>query len=105
MRYKHNNQMKENSKSARNTNVIIKWENPKSARDTNKIVKWQNPKGACDTNVIINLKRILKGARYKHNNQMKENSKSARDTNVIIDWKRILKVHKMQTWLSNDRES
>ena len=36
-------------------------ENPKSARDTNIIIKWQkNPNSVQDTNVVINWKRILK---------------------------------------------
>ena len=33
--------MKDNSKSAWNTKVIIKWQNPKSAWDTNIIIKWK----------------------------------------------------------------
>ena len=30
--------MKDNPKSAQDTDVIIKWQNPKSARDTNVII-------------------------------------------------------------------
>ena len=72
----------------------------------------ENPKSAWDTNVTILWKRILKVhemltyhsilretykcARYKGNNLMKENPKSARDSNVTVHWKRILKEFSIQ---------
>ena len=73
----------------------------------------QNPKSAEDTNVTIQSNRIVKVreiltkqpnqtkyskcARYWDNNPIRKNSKSARDTNVTIQSNRILKVRKILT--------
>ena len=45
--------------------------NPKSARDTNIIIKWQT---------ILKVRKI-----QKRNSQMRETPESSRDTNVIIE--------------------
>ena len=44
----------------------------------------ENPKSARDTNIIMKWKRALRCTRYKRNNRMTDNPKSAQDINVII---------------------
>ena len=60
-------------------------ENLKSARDTNVTIARRESLSAQDNNVTIEFQSILKCTRYQQDNPMKENPIRAPDTNITIE--------------------